>query len=140
VDVLAAMIPLVYGYSSLQHHGVWRDFRFDDAQRLELLLTLCSRVSRAAAREHGVRLARRHDPVRPMARAVPAADVARRDRGRVRHLDGDPADRIRGPGHALLAPKYFWETVRKQKRSAASLNTTRPTGASETERIIEARK
>src|SRR5256712_2922610 len=38
--VLAAMIPLVYGYSSLRHHGVWLDFRFDDAQRLELLLTL----------------------------------------------------------------------------------------------------
>src|SRR5438445_1026637 len=38
--VLAAMIPLVYGYSSLQHHGVWRDFHFDDAQRLGLLLTL----------------------------------------------------------------------------------------------------
>jgi len=27
--VLAAMIPLVYGYSSLRHHGVWLDFRFD---------------------------------------------------------------------------------------------------------------
>src|SRR5207237_7614311 len=38
--VLAAMIPLVYGYSSLQHHGVWQVFHFDDAQRLELLLTL----------------------------------------------------------------------------------------------------
>src|SRR5439155_52053 len=38
--VLAAMIPLVYGYSSLHHHGAWRDFRFDDAQRLEVLLTL----------------------------------------------------------------------------------------------------
>src|SRR6266581_1366433 len=36
--VLAAMIPLVYGYSSLHHHGAWRDFRFDDAQRLEVLL------------------------------------------------------------------------------------------------------
>ncbi len=38
--VLAAMIPLVYGYSSLHHHGVWLDFRFDAAQRLEILLTL----------------------------------------------------------------------------------------------------
>jgi cation:H+ antiporter len=38
--VLAAMIPLVYGYSSLQHHGVWMDFHFDDAQRVEILLTL----------------------------------------------------------------------------------------------------
>src|SRR2546429_8452002 len=34
------MVRLVFGYSSLQRHGVWRDFRFDDAQRLELLLTL----------------------------------------------------------------------------------------------------
>jgi len=38
--VLAAMIPLVYGYSSLRHHGVWLDFRFDGPQRLEILLTL----------------------------------------------------------------------------------------------------
>jgi len=38
--VLAAMIPLIYGYSSLHHHGVWRDFHFDDAQRLEILLTV----------------------------------------------------------------------------------------------------
>ena len=38
--VLAAMIPLIYGYSSLQHHGAWRDFHFDAAQRLEILLTL----------------------------------------------------------------------------------------------------
>jgi cation:H+ antiporter len=38
--VLAAMIPLVYGFSTVQHHGVWRDFHFDEAQRLEILLTL----------------------------------------------------------------------------------------------------
>jgi len=38
--VLAAMIPLVYGYSSLRHHGVWLDFHFDEAQQLEILLTL----------------------------------------------------------------------------------------------------
>src|SRR5881296_175715 len=38
--VLAAMIPLVYGYSSLRHHGVWSDFHFDGPQRLEILLTL----------------------------------------------------------------------------------------------------
>ena len=38
--VLAAMIPLIYGYSSLRHHGVWLDFHFDEAQRLEILLTL----------------------------------------------------------------------------------------------------
>ena len=38
--VLAAMIPIVYGYSSLRHHGVWLDFHFDGPQRLEILLTL----------------------------------------------------------------------------------------------------
>jgi len=38
--VLAAMIPLVYGYSHLQHYGVWADFHFDGAQQLEVLLTL----------------------------------------------------------------------------------------------------
>src|SRR5207245_10104077 len=38
--VLAAMIPLVYGYSTLRHHGMWMDFHFDEAQRLELLITL----------------------------------------------------------------------------------------------------
>jgi cation:H+ antiporter len=38
--VLAAMIPLVYGFSTLRHHGVWSDFHFDAEQRLEILLTL----------------------------------------------------------------------------------------------------
>src|SRR2546426_12694843 len=34
------MLPLVYGYSILLRLGVRLDFRFDDAQRLDLLLTL----------------------------------------------------------------------------------------------------
>jgi cation:H+ antiporter len=38
--VLAAMIPLVFGYSHWRHTGTWADFRFDDAQRLEIVLTL----------------------------------------------------------------------------------------------------
>jgi cation:H+ antiporter len=38
--VLAAMIPLVYGYSHWRHYGTWTDFRFDGAQRLEVVLTL----------------------------------------------------------------------------------------------------
>lgn len=38
--ILAAMIPLVYGYSHLQHHGTWADFPFDHAQRVEIVLTL----------------------------------------------------------------------------------------------------
>ena len=38
--VLAAMIPLVYGYSHYLHTGTWADFPFDAAQRLEIILTL----------------------------------------------------------------------------------------------------
>ena len=38
--VLAAMIPLVYGYSHLHHHGTWTAFHFDGPQQLEVLLTL----------------------------------------------------------------------------------------------------
>jgi cation:H+ antiporter len=38
--ILAAMIPLVYGFSHLHHHGTWSDFHFDGPQRLEILLTL----------------------------------------------------------------------------------------------------
>jgi len=38
--VLAAMIPLVYGYSHWHHVGTWSAFHFEHAQRLELGLTL----------------------------------------------------------------------------------------------------
>ena len=38
--VLAAMIPLVFGYSHWRHFGTWADFRFGEAQQLELVLTL----------------------------------------------------------------------------------------------------
>lgn len=38
--ILAAMIPLVYGYSHLHHYGTWADFHFDTPQRLEIGLTL----------------------------------------------------------------------------------------------------
>ena len=38
--VLAAMIPLVFGYSHYQHTGAWADFQFDAEQRLEIVLTL----------------------------------------------------------------------------------------------------
>jgi cation:H+ antiporter len=38
--VLAAMIPLVFGYSHWRHFGTWADFPFDNAQRLELVLAL----------------------------------------------------------------------------------------------------
>ena len=38
--ILAAMIPLVYGFSHLHHHGTWADFPFDHGQRIEIALTL----------------------------------------------------------------------------------------------------
>lgn len=38
--VLAAMIPLVFGYSHWRHFGAWADFPFDPAQRFEIVLTL----------------------------------------------------------------------------------------------------
>ncbi len=38
--VLAAMIPLVFGYSHYHHTGVWADFHFDAEQRMEIILTL----------------------------------------------------------------------------------------------------
>ena len=38
--VLAAMIPLVFGYSHYQHTGTWADFHFDAEQRAEIILTL----------------------------------------------------------------------------------------------------
>jgi cation:H+ antiporter len=38
--VLAAMIPLVYGFSHVEHHGTWATFHFDAEQRLEIILTM----------------------------------------------------------------------------------------------------
>jgi cation:H+ antiporter len=38
--ILAAMIPLVYGFSHLHHFGIWSDFHFDAPQQVEILLTL----------------------------------------------------------------------------------------------------
>jgi cation:H+ antiporter len=38
--ILAAMIPLLYGFSHQRYFGVWSDFMFDIAQRNELALTL----------------------------------------------------------------------------------------------------
>jgi cation:H+ antiporter len=38
--VLAAMIPLVYGFSHLRHTGTWAAFPFDSEQQLEIILTM----------------------------------------------------------------------------------------------------
>jgi cation:H+ antiporter len=117
--VLAAMIPLVYGYSSLRHHGMWLDFHFDDAQRLEILLTLLQTglgVLLLANMEFDwldatiILVLWLVQFLRPSLREEVAVAYAIW-----------MAILIVGfvvKGKALLAPKYFWETVRKSDRPA----------------------
>ncbi len=134
--VLAAMIPLVYGYSSLRHHGVWLDFHFDTAQRLEILLTLLQSglaLMVLANMEFDWRDATvlfvlwLAQFLRPSLReAVAIAYGVWMVILAIEFLVGRKA---------LLAPKYFWETItvgRSDRRK-----DDRPAG---TERIIEARK
>src|SRR5207249_11442374 len=45
--------------------------------------------------------------LRPVAGAVPAADAARGDRRRLRNLDRDPGDRIRGAGACVARTEIF---------------------------------
>jgi cation:H+ antiporter len=112
--ILAAMIPLVYGYSSLQHSGAWMDFHFDDAQRLEILLTLLQTAL-------GMLLLANMEFewldatiifvlwlaqfLRPGLREEVAVAYAL---WMVILVIGFVVR-----GKALLAPKYFWETVRR---------------------------
>jgi len=112
--VLAAMIPLVYGYSSLQHHGVWQDFHFDDAQRLELLLTLLQSglaVLLLANMEFDwldatiLFVLWLVQFLRPNLREEIAVAYG------IWMVILVIGFVVRG--HALLAPKYFWETVRR---------------------------
>jgi cation:H+ antiporter len=112
--VLAAMIPLVYGYSSLQHHGVWQDFHFDDAQRLELLLTLLQSglaVLLLANMEFDwldatiLFVLWLVQFLRPTLREEVAVAYG------IWMVILVIGFVVRG--HALLAPKYFWETVRR---------------------------
>jgi len=112
--VLAAMIPLVYGYSSLQHHGVWQDFHFDDAQRLELLLTLLQSglaVLLLANMEFDwldatiLFVLWLVQFLRPTMREEIAVAYG------IWMVILVIGFVVRG--HALLAPKHFWETVRR---------------------------
>jgi cation:H+ antiporter len=112
--VLAAMIPLVYGYSSLQHHGVWQDFHFDDAQRLELLLTLLQSglaVLLLANMEFDwldatiLFVLWLVQFLRPTLREEIAVAYG------IWMVILVIGFVVRG--HALLAPKYFWETVKR---------------------------
>src|SRR5690242_4487119 len=115
--VLAAMIPLVYGYSHLRHHGVWIDFHFDDAQRLELLITLFQTAL-------GVVLLAKMEFGAFDAAVLFVLWLAQFLRPSLR----DEVTIVYGAWMAvlvigfatgrlpLLAPKYFWETVRKHDR------------------------
>ena len=117
--VLAAMIPLVYGYSHWHHYGVWSDFHFDSAQRLELGLTLLQTalgVLLLATMEYGATaagltfalwLVQFLDPALRVAAAVAygawfVALIALFVAGRL----------------PLRAPAFFMETLRRETRSA----------------------
>ena len=112
--VLAAMIPLVYGYSALRHHGTWMDFHFDEAQRLEILLTLLQSGlglmvlanMEFDARDAGVLFVLwLAQFLRPSLRDEVAIVYA----GWMVIL----ALEFAFGRKQLLAPKYFWQTVRR---------------------------
>lgn len=123
--VLAAMIPLVYGYSHLHHYGTWADFHFDDAQRLEIGLTLLQTAL-------GMLLLANMEFDWMAATAIFVLWLAQflvppwREEVAVAYGLW-MAILVIGflmRGRALLAPRYFWETVRgvgtPSKRSAGT--------------------
>ena len=118
--VLAAMIPLVYGYSHYHHTGTWADFPFDHEQRLEIVLTLMQTAL-------GMVLLANMEFDWFDASALFVLWIVQFF---VPHLREEVSIAyalwivvlivgfiIRG--QALLAPKYFWESLRK-KRSAGT--------------------
>ena len=117
--ILAAMIPLVYGYSHLQHHGTWADFPFDAGQRIEIVLTLLQTAL-------GVMLLANMEFDWLDATAL---FVLWAVQFFMPHLRGEIAvaygawmvilviQFVLG-AKRLLAPKYFWETVRRSGRES----------------------
>jgi cation:H+ antiporter len=117
--VLAAMIPLVYGYSTLRHHGVWLDFRFDGTQRLEILVTLLQTAvglmllasmafgARAAGLLFALWLAQLVWPGLATAAAVGYAVWL-----------AVLAIQVAAGRRGLEAPRALWEIVRKRDRPA----------------------
>jgi cation:H+ antiporter len=116
--VLAAMIPLVYGYSHYHHTGVWADFHFDAEQRLEIILTLLQTVLGMVVLANmefdwfdatalfvlwAVQFFAPH--LREEVSVAYAIWIVVLLAGFVMR------------GQAVLAPKYFWQTITK-KRSA----------------------
>ncbi|HKW42046.1 MAG TPA: hypothetical protein VJN39_12420 [Gemmatimonadales bacterium] len=116
--VLAAMIPLVYGYSSLRHHGVWLDFHFDDAQRAEILLTLLQ-SGLALLVLADMEFDWRNATVLFVLWLVQFLQPSLRNGVAIAYvvwmavLLGELVLRRK----ALLAPRYFWETVRGRPKS-----------------------
>lgn len=114
--VLAAMIPIVYGYSSLRHHGVWLDFHFDDAQRLEILLTLLQSwlgLLVLANMEYGWRDA----TVLFVLWLVQFLEPSLRQTVAIGYVVwiGVLVSEFALRRKTLLAPEYFWQTVRRGK-------------------------
>jgi len=116
--VLAAMIPLVYGYSHLQHHGTWADFPFDAGQRMEIVLTLM---------QTGLGMVVLANMEFDWLDAT-ALFVLWLVQFLVPHLREEVAVAygvwmavlvigFAVKGQALLAPRYFWESVRVKGRS-----------------------
>jgi len=116
--ILAAMIPLVYGFSHLHHHGGWADFPFDPGQRIEIVLTLLQTAL-------GVMLLANMEFDWLDATALFVLWVVQFS---VPHLREEIAVAygvwmaILIIGFAtgakrLLAPKYFWETIKATGRS-----------------------
>ena len=119
--ILAAMIPLVYGYSSYHHTGTWAAFHFDAEQRLEIILTLLQTTL-------GI-----------VVLANMEFDWFDATALFILWLIQFLAPHLREEvslayalwilillvgfvikGRALLAPKYFWETMTKQRREKRS--------------------
>ena len=117
--ILAAMIPLVYGYSSLQHHGAWQDFHFDAEQRLEIVLTLLQTSL-------GVLLLANMEFDWLDATIIFVLWLAQFLRPNLREEVAVAyglwmAILVIGflvKGKALSAPRHFWDTVRKRDRPA----------------------
>jgi cation:H+ antiporter len=119
--VLAAMIPLVFGYSHYHHTGAWADFQFDAEQRGEIILTLLQTglgMVVLANMEFDwfdatalfvlwvVQFLAPH--LREEVSVAYALWIAVLLVGFV--VKGQP----------LLAPKYFWETIRKTRSAGTA--------------------
>src|SRR2546429_8494319 len=92
-----------------------------------------------AAREYGVRLARRHHHLRAVAGAVSPPGLARAGGGRLRPLDGDSRDRVRGAREAVAGTQVLLGNAESAIGRHRLTRAGRPVTTG-TERIIEARK